>query len=247
MDGNTTIVTKAADWAASKGILVCNSAGNEGASTWNYIGAPADGDSVFTIGAVDRNANYASFSSNGPTFDGRIKPNIATQGSDFPVLYPSGSIGYGGGTSFASPLAAGAAACLWQAFPEKSNMEIMDAIQKSASQYLTPDTLLGYGIPDMALAYLNLLGAPTEVGEETLHVFAEGDEIYVFIYSTIPSASVCMLFDAGGRKVLELNLQESDIAYNAIRLNVFDDLPTGLYALTVKMNNTLTTKKVFIR
>ncbi|MFN0274961.1 MAG: S8 family peptidase [Chitinophagales bacterium] len=247
MDGNTTIVTKAADWAASKGILVCNSAGNEGDSEWNFIGAPADGDSVFSIGAVDNLANYASFSSNGPTFDGRVKPNIAVQGSNFPIVNPDGTVGFGGGTSFASPLAAGAAACLWQAFPEKTNMEIMDAMQKSASQFTNPDTLLGYGIPDMALAYMNLLGAPTESEVDLLNAFTLNDEIYIIIYSSIPDNTTFYLYDVSGKKILEQELQQSDISYNALRIEAATSLAPGVYILTVDLNGKFENKKIFIR
>lgn len=246
MDGNTTIVTKAADWAASKGILVCNSAGNEGESEWNFIGAPADGDSVFSIGAVDNLGNYASFSSNGPTYDGRVKPNIAVQGSNFPVVYPNGTIGIGAGTSFASPLAASTAACLWQAFPEKTNMEIIDAIQKSASQYTNPDTLLGYGIPDMALAYMYLSGATLTNNGEILNAYSHEDIVYVFIYSTIPANSEISLYDISGKMLLQETVQETDIPYNALRIDAAGALAPGTYILTINLNGSLYSKKLFV-
>ena len=153
MDGNTTPITIAADMAASKGILVENSAGNEGNSQWNYIGAPADGDSVMATGAVDSAEFYATFSSNGPSFDGRIKPNIAAQGQGAYVYLPwGGGVAAGSGTSFSGPIMTGMAACLWQAFPGMNNMQIIRAIERSASQFTNPDTLLGYGIPDFQYA-----------------------------------------------------------------------------------------------
>ncbi len=153
MDGNTAPVTIAADMAASKGILVECSAGNEGNSSWNYISAPADGDSVLATGAVDSIESYASFSSNGPSSDGRVKPDVAAQGANAYVYYPwAGGVGPGSGTSFSGPIMTGMAACLWQAFPNMANMDIIQAIKESASQYNNPDTLLGYGIPDFAYA-----------------------------------------------------------------------------------------------
>lgn len=153
MDGNTTPITIAADLAASKGILVVNSAGNSGNDSWHYIGAPADGDSVFTIGAVNSSGNYASFSSTGPTYDERFKPNVVAQGQGSTIISAwSGNVTSGNGTSFSSPITAGMVACLWQAHPEKSNMEVMEAIQQSATQAINPDSLLGYGIPDYYLA-----------------------------------------------------------------------------------------------
>ncbi len=120
LDGNTAPATMAADLAASKGILVVNSAGNEGNNSWMYVNAPADGDSVFSIGAVDASGNYASFSSIGPTYDGRIRPNVVAQGQSSAIISSfSGNVVTGSGTSFSSPITAGMVACLWQAHPDK--------------------------------------------------------------------------------------------------------------------------------
>ncbi len=157
MDGNTTPITIGADLAAEKGILVCNSAGNSAGNPWLYIGAPADGDSVFTIGAVDSSGNWAGFSSIGPTFDGRLKPNVVAQGKLAVIANPSGGISLGSGTSFSSPIIAGMTACLWQANPDFNNMKIMQAIQQSASQYNNPDDYMGYGMPNYEAAN-NILG-----------------------------------------------------------------------------------------
>lgn len=171
MDGNTAPSTIAADMAASKGILVVNSAGNSGGAAWQYIGAPADGDSVLSIGAVDASGNYASFSSTGPTADGRIKPDVADQGEGTYVFTPGASNSQpGNGTSFSSPVMAGAVACLWQAWPDKTNMEIMQAVKRSASQYNNSDSLLGYGIPDFGNASL-LVSTNYHHYEEVLNVF----------------------------------------------------------------------------
>ncbi len=156
IDGNTARITIGADIAASKGMLVVNSAGNEGNSSWGKVTAPGDGDSVFTIGAVNSSGNYAPFSSRGPTADGRIKPNVVGQGQGTFVLSTSGNLGTSNGTSFSSPLIAGISTCLWQAFPNKTNIEIINAIQQSASQANNPDDKLGYGIPDYFCAYLLL-------------------------------------------------------------------------------------------
>jgi len=147
MDGNTTFVTKGADMAAKKGILVVNSAGNSGGGGWWYIGAPADGDSVFTIGSVDVSGIRSGFSSVGPTSNGQTKPTVMALGSST-ALYSPGGLTSGSGTSFSSPIICGITACLWQEFPELSNMQIIEIIKSSASLASQPDTLLGWGIPD---------------------------------------------------------------------------------------------------
>ncbi|MBL4623957.1 MAG: S8 family serine peptidase, partial [Flavobacteriales bacterium] len=146
MNGNTTIVTRAADWAASKGILVVNSAGNSGNNSWHYIGAPADADSILTLGAITYDSIKASFSSFGPTVDGRIKPDVVAQGLNAYVIGGDGDRKMANGTSFSSPIMAGAVACLWQAFPHESNMTIIDYVQRYGHQAENPDSLLGYGI-----------------------------------------------------------------------------------------------------
>lgn len=153
MDGKTTICTQAANIAFSKGILVVNSAGNEGNSLWHYIGAPADAPEILTIGAVDANGERMSFSSVGPTADGRIKPSVAAQGGAAYIAKSDGSYGVSNGTSFSSPIIAGMAACLWQSAPSNSNQIISFKIRISGNQASNPDTLLGYGIPDFLKAY----------------------------------------------------------------------------------------------
>jgi serine protease AprX len=156
MNGDRAMITIGADLAARKGMIVCNSAGNEGGSPWKYIIAPADGDSVLAIGAVNVDSIPGGFSSYGPSSDGRVKPDVASVGVNTWVIATNGNLAYGSGTSFSNPNLAGLIACLWQAFPEFSNMEILDAVKKSAHTYANPDTRMGYGIPDMKKAYESL-------------------------------------------------------------------------------------------
>ena len=152
MNGKTTMVTRAADMAVKKGMIVTNSAGNSGSSSWKYIGAPADGDSVVAVGAVDVNGQPASFSSYGPSSDGRVKPDLASVGFRTFVINTNGSPAQGNGTSYSNPNLAGLILCLWQAFPEFSNMKILEALKKTASRYSAPDERIGYGIPNMRAA-----------------------------------------------------------------------------------------------
>jgi serine protease AprX len=156
LDGNTAFVTRAADIAASKGILVVNSAGNERNKDWKRIIFPSDGDSVLTSAAVDGNNSISAFSSAGPSSDGRIKPDNATLGVSVTLQISEGTVSRGSGTSFSCPVLSGMAASLMQAAPYALSQDIIDAIHQSSDRYHSPDSLYGYGIPDMTEA-LNLL------------------------------------------------------------------------------------------
>lgn len=149
LDGRTR-ASFAASMAAARGMVVCVSAGNEGGKPWKYISIPADADSIVAIGAVDRQRQYASFSSTGPTADGRIKPDLTAMGKGTAYQNSRGQIETGNGTSYSTPLLAGLIACAWQAYPDKSNMEIIEMVKQSADHHVHPDTLYGYGIPDFS-------------------------------------------------------------------------------------------------
>lgn len=152
MDGGTAIITKAADIAADKGILVVSSAGNEGNGSWNYITAPCDADSILCVGAVNFFDERAGFSSVGPTSDGRIKPDVMALGAGVTVIGTAGNVTFSSGTSFSAPLTCGMVACLVEAHPLRSNMEVIEAVRQSSDRYTTPDTAYGYGIPDACKA-----------------------------------------------------------------------------------------------
>lgn len=165
MDGNTCRITIAADLAVKKGIVVLNSAGNSGFhSTRNTLGAPSDGDSVIAVGAVTSTGNRSSFSSVGPTVDGRIKPDIMAMGSSVRVASPSSNTGYtySSGTSFSCPLAAGVAALVLDVNPNLTPMQVRDALRNTASRSNNPDREYGWGILD-ALAAIEFFPVPVEL------------------------------------------------------------------------------------
>jgi serine protease AprX len=165
LDGRTSVASIAATMAARKGIFVLNAAGNEGGGAWNYIGVPADADSICAVGAVDGAGNHAGFSSVGPTSDGRIKPDLSSMGQNAYVCSPNGMFSSGNGTSYATPILAGAVACLWQANPAKTNMEILQALRSTASKSLNPDNVYGWGIPNMCAAHNLMNGTNVSVSE----------------------------------------------------------------------------------
>ena len=152
MNGNITIVTRYADLAAKKGLLVVNSAGNEGNKAWKYIVAPADADSVLSVGAVNSVGTIANFSSFGPTSDGQIKPDVVSVGQGTFLSTTSGTVGTNSGTSFSGPNMAGLATCFWQLFPEFNSYKIIETLRKSADRYTSPHEQYDYGLPDMKKA-----------------------------------------------------------------------------------------------
>jgi len=159
MNGVNTRGSRAATIAARKGMLVLVAAGNEGNKPWKYITAPADADSILTVGAVNSQSEIGYFSSYGPTWDGRVKPEVCAVGWSTALVNPNdGYVVWGNGTSFACPLLAGMAACLWSALPHESAIHIRERIIRSADRFTTPNDRYGYGIPDAWAAYTGSTG-----------------------------------------------------------------------------------------
>ena len=149
----TAFISKAAEIASSKGIIVVAAAGNEGDNANPYIGVPADAPSVITVGAVRADKSRAHFSSIGRSFDGRVKPDVMAQGEKTLVVNGKGKLVHLNGSSFSAPLISGMLACLWQAYPDKSNQEIKELMYQSANNYSKPNNEYGYGIPNFNLAF----------------------------------------------------------------------------------------------
>lgn len=253
MDGKTTFISRGAEIAAHKGILVVNSAGNEGTSSWKYISAPADAASVITVGAVDINGNISSFSSFGPSFDGRIKPEILAQGTASAVInHQNGSIVNYNGTSFSSPIMAGLIACLNdnEGFLLKSakqqntnfNAYLKEALYESADRFNNPTAQHGYGIPNFETALYKYIGSTGSVEDR----FFENLKI-------VPNP-VINTFKIEGFKE---SLQDFDIQiFNVLGKVVYQQqkltkptldistLKKGLYLLRISRNNLQKTFKI---
>ncbi len=146
----TTMISRAAIAASRKGIIVTNSAGNEGNNSWKYLVFPADDDSICSVAATDTGGTVAWFTSYG--YPGKKKPNVASVGLGT-TFYSLAGVMTGSGTSFSNPNINGLIACLWQAFPQFNNITILKAVYKSCPRYNGPDNRLGYGLPDMIKAY----------------------------------------------------------------------------------------------
>jgi hypothetical protein len=242
---NETMVSRAATLAAKKGMIVTNSAGNEGNNSWKYIIFPADDQRVCTVGATDISGNIASFSSYG--YPGKVKPNIASVGSGT-TIYSSGGVSSGSGTSFSNPNINGLIACLWQAFRDFDNATILDAVYQSADRYQTPDNRYGFGIPDMQKAY-NIL---KEKQNKNLY----GDE-WLFVSSTNFSNTINVKLIAPADGYVGVNLLNADKKIVAVRKLITDknevydftlddlkNLPHGTYTLEYK--DQLNTKTIVV-
>ena len=181
LDGNTAVTTIAADIAAERGIVVCNAMGNSGPGSGTLL-APADADSIIACGAVDASGYLASFSSRGPTFDGRTKPEVCARGVSTRCANPYSLNGYttASGTSLSTPLIGGCAALILSAHPEWTPMQVREAMMMTASRADIPDNNYGWGIPDLlaAIQYgFYLTGDVTGDGEVDI-----ADAIYLINY-----------------------------------------------------------------
>ena len=234
MDGQTTRITRGANIAASRGILVFSSAGNEGrqGNTWRYIIAPSDGDSVIAVGAVNKDGVAAPFTSLGPASDGDVKPNVSAVGWNTIIQRSNGTIGTGNGTSYSSPVMAGAAACLWQANPHASAFQVKQAIEQSAHLYSKPDSLLGYGIPDLKIADKILKTSIVEEWENDANwlVYPNPAENYIILQknSNATEEKIQIAFYTLDGKLLRRE-QKNDAA--KIMLQNLQTLPPGLLIL----------------
>ena len=219
MNGVTAFISKGVDMAFSRGMICVVSAGNEGNDAWHYISAPADAVNALTIGAVKADETYAVFSSQGPTSDGRVKPDVTAQGQNPYVSDATGNItNTGSGTSYSGPIVAGMVACLWQALPTKTNQQIKQLITQSADRYASPTVQYGYGIPDFNLAVANGLSVASFYNKDFV-VFPNPatNSISVVLSEGFNSANI-VLYTVLGQKVLEekITTQSSDISIKSL-------------------------------
>ena len=249
LDGKTAIISRAAQIATEKGIMVFNSAGNDANKSWHTIAFPADAKDVMTIGAVDIEGNYALFSSVGLADTLPIKPNVVAVGQGVQSMSPStGKIISINGTSFSCPTLAGATAILMQANPKASSAKLRSAIEQSATQYLYPDSIMGYGIPNYYLAHILLNNKNIEEIESNKGFTAMPNpftnDLFI-VYSLTDSQSVHMqLFDLSGKLLFEENNLPNATGLNLYKANTSDTLSQGLYIMVLFIGNDKFSKKI---
>ena len=226
LDGNTTIAARAADWAASIGIVCVISAGNDGNDVWKYISTPADADSVLTVGAVDANWQYAKLSSLGNPDDKRIKPDVVAVGQSAAIISPNGSATTANGTSFSSPIICGLVAGYWQANPTLTAMQVMDKVRKSGHLASKPDRYLGYGVPNL---FNTTILAIQEESNEVFKAYPNPTkaEITVEINDYSGKNYEATLMDIAGR------MFKNETIKNRVQTISVEKMPAGIYFLRV--------------
>ena len=239
MDGNSTFVSRAADIAASKGILVVTSAGNARDKQWVRIIAPSDGDSVICAGAVDGNGIISTFSSAGPSADGRVKPDNVAQGVSVTVQVSEESLSRVNGTSFSCPILSGFSACLMQAFPDAVNTDIIS----SSDRLSHPDSLYGYGIPDLQVAAEilegNLVFIPEKESVASPNPFTGDLEI---TFRRPPGMLRLDIYTVTGEMII--SKQYNEYITRRLVINDLQNAPRGLYFIRMATSNGVYTNKV---
>lgn len=208
-NGQVGFASRGASMAFQKGIVCVVSAGNEGSTSEPHIGIPADAENILTVGAVDNNENYVSFSSIGTTADGRIKPDVCAKGLQATLSNTTGSITTASGTSFSSPITAGAVASFWSAVPSLTAAQVIQFVKQSADQFSTPDNLKGYGVPNFQLALTNALNTQSFENFKGLMVYPNPVESNLTLKIEDNSNGIFTLYNQLGQKVLHREFSNS--------------------------------------
>lgn len=242
LDGKTSKMSIAANLAARKGMFVLNSAGNGNGGSWPKIGIPADADSICTVGAIDSLYNVTSFSSLGPTADGRIKPDLVARGGKSWVSFPNGSCGYSNGTSFSCPILAGAVACFWQAHKSYSCIKVLDTLRHTASFSLTPNNSRGWGTTNMCSIPPEII-IPAGVKQLTNNIDVSispnptGSVIRINYNATVSRIRILNML---GQQLVNLELKDKK---DEITIDL-SSFPNGVYSVEVSSFGIKSIKKV---
>ncbi len=231
MDGLSSHISRAASLLASRGMILCNSAGNEGNDAWFYITAPADARDILTVGAVDSTGLIANFSSRGPTFDARIKPDVTTMGKATGIQYKNGGLARGNGTSFSSPVMAGSVACLWQAFPELPALEMIHMIRQSGDRHMNPDATYGFGIPNMLRSYHAITRVPARFSPGEMEIWPNPARESVMIRIPETGRQEVSLYDLSGRIAYMIQMELPGM------MELPGTLGSGIYIIEIRTSD----------
>lgn len=241
MDGDRPFITRGADIAFSKGILVVNSAGNERNRAWLRITAPSDGDNVLCVGAVDFDLTISDFSSAGYSSDGRVKPDVVAPGVRIPIQFEPRRGHSGSGTSFSCPVISGLSASMMEAVPGASPSEIINALCQSSDRYTRPDSLYGYGLPDFLKALSLLEDEHTFRPDEPISAGPNPftDEILFWLHDS-PGSLTVTITGINGTTILARHFPA--YASRSFRLDGLGSLAEGIYLVRIVTDQK---KKVF--
>ena len=246
LDGQSAAITRTLNMASEKGMLCVVSAGNEGSGSWRYVSPPADAVNALAVGAVSSSRDKVSFSSFGPTVDGRIKPDVSALGLQTVVVNSAGNVTRSNGTSFAAPLIAGFAAGIWEAYPEASHLDIIDRIRQSGNKAMTPDNETGFGIPNYERIRENsLLPIENSLRSHDFRVFPnplENSDLFIKPLNGILEAPLELhMYDPAGTLVLEKVYDQ--FSRNSLALDT-EALAPGIYILHIATASVSDTLKI---
>jgi serine protease AprX len=228
MDGETAFITRGSNIAFSRGMICVTSAGNSGSTANPHITVPGDAFNTLTIGAVNTEEVISGFSSVGPSFDGRVKPDVVAQGVNSVVAIPNGTITTANGTSFSGPITAGLVACLWQALPQKTNLEIIQLVRQSADRFANPNAQYGYGVPDFGVALQNGLDTEELIKQDfALYPNPANDVINIALPDKSETALIS-IFNSLGQLVMKQSVSRALSSFPVNRLS------SGIYIYRIE-------------
>lgn len=234
LDGQTIPISRAANLAASRGMIVFNSAGNEGDKNWRKMNFPADAENVIAVGSVKGDSIRSLFSSTGLTADKRIKPDLMAMGSNVSVVDGYGKIVQSNGTSFSTPIMAGLTACLWEALPDLNSFAMLNLLRETANSFHNPDSLMGYGIADVYKAYLQRqthvrpISVPSDPVNVSINPF--DNRLYInFNNADFQDRYTLYIYTTLGNRIINI----SDIP-GSIDIS---SLPKGIYIIYLRMGD----------
>ncbi|MEI8273835.1 MAG: S8 family peptidase, partial [Paludibacter sp.] len=249
MNGKVSRASRAATIASKKGMVVLVAAGNEGQNAWKYIGSPADADGIISVGAVTSAGVPSSFTSFGPSYDGRVKPEICATGTASALVNTSGTPAYGNGTSFATPIMAGMMACLLQKYKTQTQnpsvWSLLQSVFKTGSIYSNPTAQMGYGIPDFKVAEQNLTTFDSVQQLQKFSFILTENTVFKsliirFVAWNTPIQASVRIYSVSGKQIFNQVITDS---YTIIKTSNF---PTGIYAVCVTENGKTETRKIVI-
>lgn len=239
LNGTTAFMSRGANMAFSKGMICVTSAGNSGGSSNPYVAVPAEATHNLAVGAVKGDETYASFSSIGPTFDNRVKPDVMAKGQNSTVSSTTGVITTANGTSFSGPIMAGMVASFWQSVPQLTNQQVVDFVRQSADRFSNPNEFYGYGIPDFqsALNMAQLLVEENEKIEFLVYPNPVKDKLIVSFPNDFSDVK-WQIFNSLGQKVMERTISQNN------NLVATSELQNGIYFYKIEAKNTIQTGKL---